>query len=359
MQELIRKLSETYGPSGEESQVRELIFKEIEHHADQISTDTMGNLIAVKYASSPQSGKKNKLAISRKTGASRGNPGKIMFAAHMDEIGLVITHIDEKGFLRIAPVGGISPVQLVGQRFMLADGTAGTVYHEKLKDIKELDWPKIYMDIGAQSKEEALRKTAIGNMAVYNRQFNTSGSCYMGKAMDDRIGCAVLVQTLKSLTQESVNDLYFVFTVQEEVGLRGARGAAYSIEPDFAVAVDVTRSGDTPEAPLMEVALGKGPAVKVMDSSMISHPGVRRLMTDIAEAGGLPYQLEVLERGGTDAGAIHLSRSGVPSGVLSIPCRYVHTASEMVHRDDTDNAVKLLIDICKVKDWSRDIITVG
>ena len=264
VQELIRELSEAFGPSGEENIVRDIIIREIESLVDEIKIDSMGNVIALKKAATSDGKGKDKGGKSGK---------RIMFAAHMDEIGLIITHIDEKGFLRIAPVGGLNPVHLVGQRFKFSNGLAGTVNHEKIKDIKELEWSKLYMDMGAKDKKSALKTVKVGSMSVYGQQFSLAGDCFMGKAMDNRIGCFVLIEAIKNLTAKSVNDLYFVFTVQEEVGLRGARGAAYGIEPDYAVAVDVTRSGDTPDAPLMEVSLGKGPAVKVMDSSTSWMPG--------------------------------------------------------------------------------------
>lgn len=164
--------------------------------------------------------------------------------------------------------------------------------------------------------------------------------------MDDRIGCAVLVEAIRRL-DHSDHDLYFVFSAQEEVGLRGARTAAYSIDPDLGIAIDVTRTGDTPEAPRMDVSLGKGAAIKVKDSSVIAHPKVKNLMVRLAEADQIKYQLEVLEAGGTDAGAIHLTKSGVPSGTISIPCRYVHSPSEMVDLDDVENCVKLILAICR------------
>lgn len=324
MKDTIRKLTETFGPSGMETRVRQVIHEEVKKHGDEIITDPLGNLIVVRKGKGP----------------------RLMITAHMDEIGLIITHIDEKGFLRISPVGGVSFTQLPGQRFIFENGTAGTIYHEKIKEIKELEWSKLYLDIGASNREEASEKVSVGDMAVFHHHFEDLGNRYIAKAMDDRAGCAILTEVIKHLPAKVPNELVFVFTSQEEVGLRGARSAAYSMEPRYAIAVDVTRVGDTPEAPLMDVSLGKGPAIKVKDSSMISHPAVRRLMTEIAEKNRIDYQLEVLEQGGTDAGAIHISREGVPSGALSIPCRYVHTASEMVDKGDVEKAATLLEKIC-------------
>jgi len=160
--------------------------------------------------------------------------------------------------------------------------------------------------------------------------------------MDDRIGCAVLVETLRRL-ERTPHEVHFVFSVQEETTLSGARTAAYGIEPDMAIAVDVTGTGDTPESRPMAVELGKGPAVKVQDAGMIAHPAVREWLVRAAEAAGVPYQMEVLERGTTDAAAMQLVRAGVPSGCLSIPCRYIHTPSEMVDGEDVEGAVRLLL----------------
>ena len=324
MQELIQKLTEAYGPSGHEAEIRRIIQHEIEDYVDEIYTDNLGNLIATRR------------------GDSADTPG-LMLAAHMDEIGLIVTHIDDNGFLRISNIGGVAFHQLVGQRFIFANGTVGTVNHEKVKSFKELEWPKLYMDIGAASAEEARQQVSVGDAAVFHQAFEAQGNRYLAKSMDDRAGCAVLVELLHRLQGRRLpREVFFVFTVQEEVGLRGARSAAYGINPGYAIAVDVTRVGDTPEAPRMDVSLGKGPAVKVMDSSVISHPTVRRQLTETAEQHGIDYQMEVLERGGTDAGAIHTTREGVPSGVLSIPCRYVHTPSQMVDSSDVENTAKLL-----------------
>lgn len=330
MEALLKELTEAYGPSGDEAAVGALIEKQIGGRADRLYYDNLGNLIALR----------------------EGPPPRVMISAHMDEIGVAVTHIDDRGFLRLAPVGGIAPHLLVGQRLKLKSGLSGTVYHEKLKDLKELDWPKLYLDLGAAGRERAAAAARVGDMACYDQPFVNLGERYLAKAMDDRAGCALLVEVLHRLPDALPQELCFVFSVQEEVGLRGARTAAYHLNPDFGLAVDVTRVGDTPEAPLMEVSLGKGPAIKVKDSSVICHPRVRELMVRTAESAGIPYQLEVLERGGTDAGAIHISREGVPSGVLSIPCRYIHTPSEMIDTQDLRHGVELLEKICLVP-WTQ------
>ncbi len=319
MEKLIKKLSEAYGPSGREEEVRGLIKAEIQGHADEVLTDALGNLIAIK----------------------RGSGRKIMLAAHMDEVGIIITHIDKDGFLRFTNVGGVSPYTLLGTRFRFPGGVLGTVGVEKPEDVKKnLSFSKMYVDIGAIGQEEAEGQVKIGSIGTFEGSLTKVGGRYSGKALDDRIGCAVLVKAMQEV--RSHNELYFVFTVQEELGLRGARTAAYRLEPDYGLAVDVTRVGDTPESKTMAVSLGKGPTVKVKDSSILCHPQVKEMMIATAEKNSIPYQLEVLEKGGTDAGAIHLSREGIPAGVMSIPCRYIHTPAEMVDVGDVTQGVEFL-----------------
>jgi len=323
MKELIKKLTETYGPSGHEERIREVIRAEIEGLADEVRVDALGNLIALKRG--------------------KGQGIKVMLAAHMDEIGIIVTHVDEKGFLRFAPVGGVRPLTLLGGRAVFADGTVGTFGMEKrepeeAKKIPTFD--KLFLDVGAGDKESVPVK--VGDVACFQRPFVAQGDRLIAKALDDRIGCAVLIQVMRDL-KETPHDVYFVFSVQEEVGLRGAITSTYGIQPDLGISVDVTRTGDTPEAHPMAVSLGAGPAIKVKDGRMLAHPAVKDLLVRTAEELGIPYQLEVLERGTTDAAAIQISREGVPAGCLSIPCRYVHTPSEMVDYNDVANAVKLLV----------------
>ncbi len=323
MKELIKRLTETYGPSGREEQIREVIKGEIEGLADEVRVDVMGNLIALKRGG--------------------GDGLKVMLAAHMDEIGIIVTHVDEKGFLRFTRVGGVRPLALLGGRAVFANGTVGTFGLEKRESSEENKIPgldKLYLDVGAKDKESA--PVGVGDIACFQRPFTAQGDRLMAKSFDDRIGCAVLIQVMRDL-EASPHDVYFVFSVQEEVGLRGAITSTYGIHPDLGISVDVTRTGDTPEARTMAVSLGKGPAVKVKDGGMLAHPAVKNLLVETAEELGIPYQLEVLVGGTTDAMAIQVSREGVPAGCLSIPCRYVHTPSEMVDHNDVLNAVRLFV----------------
>lgn len=323
MIELVKKLTGAFGPSGNEEAIAQVIRDEIEKYVDEIRIDTLGNLIGIK----------------------KGNGKKVMLAAHMDQIGFMVTYIDEKGFLRFTNLGGIFVANSIHRRIVFKNGVRGVIgYETEIQDWKDIKLNRMYIDIGASSREEAEKYVSIGDVAVYDSETVEENGKLMGGAMDDRAGCAVLIQTIKSIS-ESPNEIYFVFTVQEELGIRGAKTAAYGLNPDIAIAVDVTATGDTPKARTMAVELGKGAAIKVKDNSVLCHPKVKNLMIDTAKKWNIPYQMEVLEFGGTDAGAIHLTRSGIPSGVLSIPCRYIHSANETIDLGDLNNSVKLLTKI--------------
>jgi endoglucanase len=268
----------------------------------------------------------------------------------MDEIGVMVSHVDEKGFARFTTIGGVSPNTLIGNRVRFADGTAGTIHIEEGLGSwrgKALDITKMYIDTGATGRDDAPIK--VGDAAHFYRLMDQAGDRLIAKSMDDRVSCAALIETMRQLSAlgATPHALYFVFSVQEEVGLKGAQTSAYGIDPDLGIAVDVTRTGDTPEATPMAVALGDGPAIKVMDSGMLTHPAVKELMVERAEEAGIPYQLEVLRAGTTDARAIQVVRAGVPSGCVSIPTRHIHTPSEMVDLKDVQNAVKLLVEILR------------
>ncbi|HHW32430.1 MAG TPA: M42 family metallopeptidase [Clostridiaceae bacterium] len=321
MLDLLKRLVDAFGVSGNETQIRKVIEDEIKDLVDEVRTDVMGNLIAVK----------------------KGRGKKIMVAAHMDEIGVIATHIDDKGFIRFSNVGGLWPYTLLAQKVRFSNGVVGSVYYEKkLEDIKKLKLSNMYIDIGAGNKEEADKKIRIGDTACFVGETIQADDMVISKSLDNRSGCAVVIEAIKNMP-ETENEIYYVFTSQEEVGLRGAKTAAYQLKPDMAIAIDVTATGDTPESPVMEVKCGSGPAIKVKDSSVISHPKVRKLLEECAKEINIPYQLEVLSGGGTDIGSIHVSVGGVPSGAISIPCRYIHTPVEMVSLKDLEYAVKLLV----------------
>jgi putative aminopeptidase FrvX len=322
MKQLIQKLTETFSPSGYESAIRDVIRAEVKPFADEIRVDSLGSLIVRK-------GKVSK------------NGKKIMIAAHMDEIGLVATHIDSHGFVRVTNVGGVRPQHLMGGRVRFANGIPGIIYAEPLE--KPTDSPaldKCYVDVGATSDKN--HPIQVGEVAAFERPFMAMGDRIVAKSLDDRIGCAVAIEALKKL-KSTPHEVYFVFTVQEEVGLRGAGPSAFGIAPDLGFSIDVTGWGDTPGMKNVDLTLGNGPAIKIKDGAMLSDPRIVRWMITTAEKNRIPYQREVLLAGTTDATAMQVSRAGVPVGCISIPCRYVHAPSEMVDLNDVQNAVTLIV----------------
>jgi tetrahedral aminopeptidase len=326
MKELIKQLTAVYGPSGCESSVADLIESLVKDHVDSVRRDALGNLICEKKGAGSK---------------------RIMFAAHMDHIGLIVTHAEKEGFLRVSNVGGISVNHSRARRVKFSNGVEGVLYEQALKEGEKSSLTTLYVDIGAKDAEEALSMIAIGDVAVYAEPaFEVGPHRLASPAMDDRVACALLIDLLRHLP-ENHQSIVAVFTAQEEVGTRGATVSAYSVQPDEGIALDVTVSGDIPELKLNAVKLGEGPAVKIKDSRSISHPDVVKRMIEAAKAAGVPYQREVLPYGGTDAGAMQLSRGGMPVGTLSIPCRYVHSACEMIDLRDMKNAAKLLREYVK------------
>ena len=249
--------------------------------------------------------------------------------------------IDEKGFLRVSNVGGVNPVISAAREVRFENGTRGVTYFETEKHgVKDTTMPELFVDIGATSREEAEAKVQIGDVAVYATNFVEMGNRISSGALDDRIACAAVVEAFR--TMQNVHDVYAVFTVQEEVGLRGAGAAAYAIEPDLNISLDVTGTGDTPKCSRMSVKLGAGATVKVMDSSVIVPPVVRAFLEEAAEENSIRVQPEVLRGGGTDTGAVQRTRSGVLSGCISIPTRYIHSPVETADLADYAAAVQLV-----------------
>ncbi len=326
MKPLIQKLVETQGPSGYETQIRSVVREEVQPYADDIQVDALGNLIVHK-------------------GKGNTNGKKIMLAAHMDEIGVMVTQVDKEGFVRFTSLGGVRPYTCVGGRVRFLNGECGAINMEPLDDLSKVaTFEQQYIDLGYSSNQDA--KVRVGDVATFERPFLDLGKRLVAKSLDDRIGVAVLIETLRGI-QETPHQLYFVFSTQEEVGVRGATTAAFGIDPDLGLAVDVTGTGDTPQRSKvrMEVSLGNGPAIKVRDGGMLADRRVVDWMMQAAEKLGLPYQMEILPGGSTDARAMQITRAGVPAGCLSIPCRYVHSPSEMVDYDDVRHAVTLLVEL--------------
>ncbi len=324
MKKLLQQLTETFGPSGYEDTVRQLVRKEVKPLADEVRVDALGNLIARKQ---PARGSKNSK--------------KIMIAAHMDEIGLIVSHVDDKGFVRFSPIGTVLRRYVPGGRVRFLNGTQGVIGFDRLDNFNELPTlDKVYIDVGATGRKDC--PVQIGDVAAFDRPYTEFGNRLVAKSMDDRVGVLVAIETLRALPKARPHDVYFVFTTQEEVGTRGAATSAYAVDPDVGIALDVTPAGDTPNALKMEMALGKGPCIKIQDVGSISDPRIVQWMIRVAEKNKIPYQREVLLIGGTDARAIQAARAGVPAGCISIPVRYVHSPSEMVDYSDVQNAVRLL-----------------
>jgi endoglucanase len=333
--DVLEKLSNANGVTGREDNVRNLMKKYLKPWVDEIKEDKLGNLIAFKK------GKKNSPTI--------------MIAAHMDEVGLMIKNIKKKGFLQFTKIGGIDDRVLLAQRVIVHTdkgpriGIIGSkpVHIQKEEDRKKIiEVDNLFIDIGAKNKEEAeMMGIQVGDVVSFDTSFTQLGNnIVLGKAFDDRVGCTLLVETLKRL-QKVDSNLYAVGTIQEEVGLRGATIAAFQIEPDIGIALDASVAGDTPgvregEAP---AKMGAGPVLTVADAGLIAHPKVLRLLVDSAKQSKIPYQLETGIRGATDAARIALSKHGVPSGVVSIPARYIHSPAGILNLDDVEKAVQLVI----------------
>ena len=318
--ELIQTLSSAHGPSGDEADIRNILSELASPMAEEVAWDTMGNLI-----------------VHRK-----GPGSKVMLAAHMDSIGFIVTHIEKEGFLRMGKLGGISPKEAVYTPIRFKNGVRGVVVPEEKADFGKLKLDECYIDIGARDEEQAKKLVQVGDTAVYDSPCFLQGSGVISPYLDNRISCAVLLAVLERI-QTSANDLYFVFTSQEEVGLRGAKTAAWAVDPDWAIAVDVTDVDDTPGSERSgTVQLGKGAAVKVMDSSIICHPEVVAKLEGLAQVQGISVQRDIMRGGGTDAGAIHTTRLGVKTGGISVPCRYIHTPVEMADLGDAEACIKLV-----------------
>ncbi len=331
---LLEKLSNARGVSGNEGQVREIIVETIRDRVDEYRVDSMGNLIACKHASG--------------RAARRGGP-KVMIAAHMDEVGLLIVHVDDDGRLRFNKVGGIDDRVLPSKVYLIGEnrvpGVIGIKPIHKLKASERgrvVEADDMTLDIGAKSKEDALGAVQLGDYATFATEFSHLGdNLVRGKALDDRTGCALLVDLLAG---EYPFDLYGVFTVQEELGLRGARVAAYRIEPDVAFVLEATVCDDSPKDKDVSptTRLGLGPAVTIADRGAISDKRLVKLLTTTARESKIPLQIKQPMIGSTDAGRLHLTREGIPSVALAVPARYIHSPAALLSLSDYDNTLHLM-----------------
>ena len=312
-------------PSGFESGVGALLAELAAPYADEVMTDALGNVICHK----------------------KGEGKRIMLAAHMDLIGFMVTYIDEKGYLRFEPIGGHTPAFLHRTPIRFKNGTKGVVMCEKWaeeskKKVSDVRTANFYIDIGANSYEKAASMVSIGDVCVFDGETYSQNGMVMTPYADDLVACTVLLRVMEQLKQ-SPYDLYFVFTVQEEVGLRGAGTSAHRIAPEMGIAVDVCGTGDVPSSTAyFDVKLGRGATVKIKDGSLLCNPQVISFLRDAAERAGVTYQDEVMLSGGTDAGAIQRTLGGILAGGVSIPTRNIHSPREIYSLSDVDGAVSIL-----------------
>lgn len=331
----LKKLSEAVGVSGHEDEVRQIIIDAIAGQVDEYRVDSMGNVIALKKGDG-------------------SSALKVMIAAHMDEVGFMISQIEDSGLLRFFKVGGLDDRILPAKAVWIGDkkvpgviGVKPVHLTERNERDKPIKYKQLTIDIGASSKDEAEKLVHLGDYATFATEFveldpeGQSWRTVRGKAFDDRVGCAVLIELLAT---RYPFDLYAVFTVQEEVGLRGAQVAAFAVEPDLAFVLEGTGANEIPTKKDISPStrLGHGPAITIMDRSFIADRRLVRLLTDTAEELDIPYQIKQPVIAGTDAGAIHRSKEGVPSVTVSVPCRYIHSPAAILSLDDFDNTVRLV-----------------
>ena len=327
MLNLIKTLTAPRAISGREKAISDKILTIVAPLADKCYNDAMGNLIAVKYGTAPE-----------------GDRKKIMLCAHMDEIGFLVNHIEDSGLIRVLPIGGINWIAAAFTNVTFSSGLKGILVPEGNAG-HDLNQDRCYVDIGAKDKKEAEKKVKIGDFCALDGGITRLlGRRIAGRPLDDRIGCAVLIKIAEKLKETPVaDDVYFVFSVQEEVGLRGATTAAFGIKPDIGIAYDVTGTGDTPGAPRMVCSLGGGAAIKLKDNSLLCDYELTQEFVAVAKEKDIKHQLEILPFGGTDTAAIQVSGAGVKVAALSIPTRYIHSGVEMLDLTDADACVDLTV----------------
>jgi endoglucanase len=331
--DLLKKISETPGVPGYEKPIRDLVIDKIQTLADSIEVDNMGNVIATKK------GKTDK---------------KVMLAAHMDEIGFIVNHIDENGFVRFIPLGGFDPKTLTSQRVVIHGekklvGVMGSKPVHVMSDEEKKRAPKTedyFIDLGMK-KEEVEKYVEIGNPITRDRELIEMGDCVNGKSLDNRISVFVLIEVLKALQNvDHPYDIYAVFTVQEEVGIRGAQVATQKIEPDFGFAIDTTIAFDVPGSQPHEqvTRLGEGAAIKILDSTAIADYRMVQYIKKVAKENEINWQPELLAKGGTDTAMVQrMTKSGSIAGAVSIPTRHIHQVIETIHKDDIQSSINLIM----------------
>ncbi len=321
MYNIIKKYTSAFSVTGREKYLADIIEKDLLFYADSITRDAMGNLIVFKKG--------------------KNSDKRLMIAAHMDEIGFIVTNIDDNGYIKVSNVGGIYPLYSAYTTVVFENGTKGIIVTDSSKksDLKVSD---MVIDIGAKNKKEAAKKVSVGDLcAIAPSYTKLMGKRFSAKALDDRLGCAVAAKAMMTDMIPAV-DTYFVFSVQEEVGCRGTVPSSFAIKPTYAIAIDVTSTGDAPGSRPMAVKLGDGAAVKLKDSGVICSPLMVKAMTCAAKKNKIPYQLEVLEAGGTDTRSMQVAADGCHAGCISIPTRYIHSPVECVDMGDVVACTDLL-----------------
>jgi len=323
---LLEKLISARGVSGDEDEVRDIIRNAIKPYVDELYIDTLGNLIAHK----------------------KGKRPRVMLAAHMDEIGLMLKRIDEKGIIYCSAIGGINPIVLIGHSVRIKTKRGiiyGVITCKELwagKDLERIpDIEELMIDTGLSKKELLNMGVEIGTYLPLEEvpYYLGSKDIICGKALDDRTGCFILIELAKRL-KSAKNDIYYVFTVQEEFGVWGSKASAFNIEPDWGIAVDVTHANDVFAEPTR--ILGNGPVITIKDGEIIAHKVLNKKLIDIAKKKRIPYQLAVIELGTTDAANISVSKGGVPSTVVGVLVRNIHTTISISHKKDIENTIRLL-----------------
>ncbi len=330
---LLKELCEALGVSGREDAIRKIVIRELKASCNSVKTDMLGNVIAFKRGKGPAK-----------------NRRRVMIAAHMDEIGFIVTYVDENGFLRIDPIGGINPKTIIAQRVWVfgKKKLRGVIGSKPIHILKEEERKKpatiddVFIDLGIPGKQ-VKKLVGLGDPVVMDQSYVEMGDTVCSKALDDRVGVYIMIEAVKKAKKAQV-DIYPVGSVQEEVGLRGALTSAFGVDPHVGIALDVTLACDVPGAGKHQqiTALGQGTAIKLKDSSSLSNPKLVKKLRAIAKKNKIKHQLEILPRGGTDAGAIQRTRAGVAVCTISVPTRYVHSVVEMAHKDDIQASIDLL-----------------
>lgn len=334
---MLRKLTNLNGVSGNEKQVRDFIIEHAEKYVDEITVDSIGNLILFK--------KGNKV-----------NHNRIMLTSHMDEVGFIVSKVEENGFLRFKTVGGVDDRILLSHRVLIGENNIPGVIGIKAIHLLEKEERKklvksdnMYIDIGAKSREDALKYINLGDYITFNSnyiEFGENNKFIKAKALDDRIGCALMLELIKNKYD---SDIYFCFSVQEEVGCRGAGLLANRINPDLSIIFETTTASDVADTKSYEYTteLGMGPAISIMDRASYSNKNLNKFIIDVAKNNNIKYQFKRTIAGGNDAGAIHTSGNGCETAVISVPCRYIHSPTSVAHKGDIDNAKTLIDTILK------------